>query len=373
MHETLFVRIGPNGQEYGADRMDPLIWKNSRFLLEGESLKNATDALRNVVVLPSEEIEKLSLRQRALMQRDLWAVFDSIVDRGQPLFHWRILELLSKIMQKVALSHQEFGTLSRGVKYGNRPFTDSLKEHGVVELASMNQYPVAASHVGNFGGRSTFLIFMKTAGGESGVYRFLKSVLDFPNPLDPRSNDKHPPLNPKLPAPTPGTEFLIFRLANLILKDGTMVGSPIVEMFSMMKAREYADGIYFDRFSRSVLMRQKFFTTNGNGLRGVTQDEKDFNQFLAPPDDPFEKQSAWNQVGVLKSCASCHTQMGSMKFPGMHAVQAYARDFFSGFKTKRVDPLVPAGQVSQFELTKSWKQNQKGFQALMELGRSEVY
>jgi hypothetical protein len=368
MHETLFVRIGPNGEAYGADRMDPLLWKNSRFLLEGESLANATQALRDVVVLPSEEIAKLSLRQRAILQRDLWAVFDSIVNRGEPLFHWRILELLSTLMQKVALTKAEFETLSRSVKYGNRQFTDSLGEHGFVELASANPYPIAASHVGNFDGRSTFLVFMKTAGGENGVYRFLKSILDFPNPLDPDSDDKHPPLNPKLPMPSPGTEFLIFRLANLILKDGSMVGSPIVEMFSMMKSREYLDGVYFDRFSRSVLSHQKFFTTEGNGLRGVSNDEKDFVQFLAPPDDPFEKRSAWNQVGVLKSCTACHTQMGSLKFPGMHAIQSYARDFFAPIKTKRVDPLIPAGQTSQFELTKAWKQSQQSFRALMEFG-----
>ena len=30
LHEAVFVRVGPDGHEYGRDRLDPLLWKKSR-------------------------------------------------------------------------------------------------------------------------------------------------------------------------------------------------------------------------------------------------------------------------------------------------------------------------------------------------------
>src|SRR5262245_3888911 len=37
LHEALFVRTGPDGRLYGTDRLEPLIWLETKFLFQGES------------------------------------------------------------------------------------------------------------------------------------------------------------------------------------------------------------------------------------------------------------------------------------------------------------------------------------------------
>jgi len=34
LHEALFVRVGPDGRTYGQDRLEPLLWRGSKHLLE---------------------------------------------------------------------------------------------------------------------------------------------------------------------------------------------------------------------------------------------------------------------------------------------------------------------------------------------------
>ena len=372
VHDALFVRVGPDGKEYGIDRLDPLIWGKSQFLLDGPSLDRAVATLTDAAKLDRGEYLRLSLRQRAILQRDLWAVFDSVVDRGERQHHWRLLELLSTLIQRLALNDRELEQLKTDARSGNRDMLQALSSNGYVELASQNKYPIGATHAAFFGGRSTFLVFMRTKGGEQGVETYLKRLFLFPNPLT-ASNEPHPPLNPRLPLPEVGTEFVFLRFLNLINADGEMVSSPVVEMFSMMKATETEEGLFFNRFGRSVLSRERFFIGQGNGLRGVPRTETDFFQFLAPPLDPFEDSRAWRQEGVIDSCLRCHTQMGGLKFPGVHGVQSYARDFSFKIKTDRVDPMFPAAGVSQFELTKNWKQQQADFQFLLKTNRPRRY
>src|SRR5271165_1249151 len=37
LHCALWVRTGPDGKEYGGDRLDPLLWLETKHLLEGTS------------------------------------------------------------------------------------------------------------------------------------------------------------------------------------------------------------------------------------------------------------------------------------------------------------------------------------------------
>src|SRR5207245_5627171 len=62
LYDALFVRVGPDGREYGRDRVDPLLWIGSRFLIARLALPadrilrlpdNSTDA-RRAGVVPSE-------------------------------------------------------------------------------------------------------------------------------------------------------------------------------------------------------------------------------------------------------------------------------------------------------------------------------
>jgi hypothetical protein len=45
VHSALFVRTGPDGRSYGQDRLEPLLWSDSRYLLEGRSADRAAAVL----------------------------------------------------------------------------------------------------------------------------------------------------------------------------------------------------------------------------------------------------------------------------------------------------------------------------------------
>src|SRR5947207_9428521 len=76
LHRALWVRPGPDGKEYGHDRLDPLLWSETRrHLLEGKSHEQAIAVLDEFLAERGEKLVKDPLK-RAILQRDLWAVFD---------------------------------------------------------------------------------------------------------------------------------------------------------------------------------------------------------------------------------------------------------------------------------------------------------
>src|SRR5437762_14328720 len=75
LHASLFVRVGPDGREYGADRVDPLLWIESKYLLTGPTHDTVVRLLREFVDTHGEKLIEDPLK-RALLQRDLWMVFD---------------------------------------------------------------------------------------------------------------------------------------------------------------------------------------------------------------------------------------------------------------------------------------------------------
>ena len=75
LHAALFVRVGPDGQAYGRDRLEPLLWVASKHLLEGPSHKQAVAVLEEFVKTNGEKLVKDPLK-RAMLQRDLWLVFN---------------------------------------------------------------------------------------------------------------------------------------------------------------------------------------------------------------------------------------------------------------------------------------------------------
>jgi len=49
LHEAIFVRIGPDGREYGRDRLDPLLWHETEHLLQGPSNDRAVALLQEFI------------------------------------------------------------------------------------------------------------------------------------------------------------------------------------------------------------------------------------------------------------------------------------------------------------------------------------
>jgi len=75
LHDVLLVREGPTGIRHGADSLDPLLWLNSKHLLAAPSHQRALRVLDEFLHTHAENLIRDPLK-RAILQRDLWAVFD---------------------------------------------------------------------------------------------------------------------------------------------------------------------------------------------------------------------------------------------------------------------------------------------------------
>src|SRR5438067_6463314 len=80
LHRTLFVRATADGAEYGGDTLDPLLWANTNYLLVGDSHREALQLLDEFISQHAAALIKDPLK-RAVLQRDLWAVFDWLLKR----------------------------------------------------------------------------------------------------------------------------------------------------------------------------------------------------------------------------------------------------------------------------------------------------
>jgi hypothetical protein len=72
VHDTFHVRVAPDGSEYGLDAVDPLMWRETRHLLTGDSHARALGLLDEFLTSNGERLIRDPLK-RAVFQNDLWA------------------------------------------------------------------------------------------------------------------------------------------------------------------------------------------------------------------------------------------------------------------------------------------------------------
>src|SRR5436309_1683240 len=80
VHAALLLRIGPDRRAYGEDRLEPLLWEDSDHLLAGSSADRAVAALEAFDRARGESLLDDSAK-RAVLQRDLWLVFNWLAAR----------------------------------------------------------------------------------------------------------------------------------------------------------------------------------------------------------------------------------------------------------------------------------------------------
>ena len=72
LHAALFVRVGADGRTYGQDRLEPLLWAESKHLLEERSNSHAAALLSEFLDTNGVKLIDDPLK-RAILQRDLWS------------------------------------------------------------------------------------------------------------------------------------------------------------------------------------------------------------------------------------------------------------------------------------------------------------
>lgn len=122
LHDAIFVRVGPDGQDYGQDRLEPLLWPQSGHLLEERSNKRAVAILEEFLKDMGETLIEDSLK-RAVLERDLWLVFNwlegqhyrfenpSLTPEAAQAAQARLRCLLAAVIGRVALTQKQIENL----------------------------------------------------------------------------------------------------------------------------------------------------------------------------------------------------------------------------------------------------------------------
>jgi hypothetical protein len=361
LQRAVWIRTGPDGKEYGHDRLDPLLWRETKHLLEGKSYEQAIAVLDEFLTARGENLVPDPLK-RAILQRDLWAVFDWTTEAGADATAraapCRALQVrLARIIQRLALTTEQIKGLpdnyaaalasrafaeKHNPDHPERPFLppDLFQKDGSwVELVADNGSTVTASrHVYDFGARSAFRVFLRLPEGRKATLAYITKLGDFPEPwlLNPepdRKRDGLLRLNPDLPQFPVGTQVALARQMLLIDKEGELAPTQVTESVQLRVFRKIAGADPDNRRPGDpdpqdsyefTLMRVLLFAGAGTsgGLRPLGRDDKDFrSQLLVHGYDEFDSQnnsSLENHMGQpMRSCLGCHDR------PGIYSFRSY--------------------------------------------------
>ncbi len=390
LHGALFIRVASDGTEYGIDQLDPLLFYHSKYLLTGPSHTNALRLLDEFLSSRGDSLIPDPLKH-ALLQRDLWTVFDwtthassDVTEQGA---RRSLRQRLALILRRLALTQKQIDALPdnyvAAVKShqfsdaydASRPATaflppDLFSTNGSwvrIGIHFSGEEPFARVHTTRFGGRSVFLVFMQTAGGRQEAVDYLRRFRKFPQPYIYKSSSSEggsveASLNPNLPALSAGTTLALVRQTILISDSGELVPTHITESVQL---RRYNDVQTLDPSrasppeSQSVfefsLSRAELLRDHAGGLHASTSDQKTFLQFMDKGFDPFEESEREHKpitpwLHAALDCRECHSA------PGLFSVLSLVRSF-----TGR-EPLLPqvsdVDPISEGRATRIWKEKQ---------------
>jgi hypothetical protein len=113
LNSVLFARVAPEGTVYGPDELDILYWESTEHLLTDPSHAAALQTLDRFIRGHAERLIRDPFK-RALLQRDLWELFDWAAMPGHstyPAQRTQLQERLATIIRRLALSDTEITAL----------------------------------------------------------------------------------------------------------------------------------------------------------------------------------------------------------------------------------------------------------------------
>lgn len=405
LHDTLFVRVGPDGRQYGRDRVDPLLWIGSKYLLQGGAHERAVRLLTEFADARGEKLIEDPLK-RAILQRDLWIVFDwlagehanfeepalsaaEVSDAAQ-----RLRGPLATVIARLALTPQQirelpdnYGTAART----GAPPPELFEPAGPWVCVGRTDGPVARMHLGDAGPgkNSVFLLMIRLPGGRGETLQFIDRLRAFDGPLWTETTDKDLKRflpyfpNPDVPQFPAGTQVALARRALLVDSAGEVAPTRLTERVQIrtyrhierMTARAFFDAHSIDEhlfesagqdFAEFRLSRAALFEGRLGGLVPIAADERDLVTFSTHGVDPFEMRSDGQprtiQPGlVTRSCRDCHGPQG-----------VYSLNSYVPFRLLNGPSTVPA-RLSELSIADAertavrWKRDRGEWRALKAL------
>jgi hypothetical protein len=363
LHEALFVRAGLDGQTYGRDRLEPLLWSESEHLLEERSNRRAAELLEEFLKVDGERLMDDPLK-RAFLQRDLWLIFNWLEgphDRfTQPqlnagavrIARERLRGSLAAVIGRLALSPKEIqelpDTYAAAVASGrfarrfdadkpDRPYlpTELFAADGPWVCIGRADGVTAPEHLREDRDHrftnSVFLVFLRLPAGRAATIDYLKRLPPFPK----------------------GTEVSLVRRALLIDTAHRVVLSPLTESIQLRLG---------DVPAEFRLSRAELFAGRAGGLRPVGADERDFKTgFGSHAMDELELRQGEDsfrarQLPIRQTCIACHARE---TFPDLRSGSPDGRP--------RPDLLKEASVVEVTAAAIKWKEEQATWAALRTL------
>lgn len=349
---ALFVRKAGNGTVWGYDALDPLVWANSKFLLEGESHRKAIAVLDEFISSHGERLIRDRLK-RALLQRDLLQLFSAIttpLDSRDKTKRAALQTRLAILVRRLALAPNEMIALPSNFQSAvesrrypaafnpKRPTDPFLPPNlfdpkGPWNILNASNNEITPRHIEDFNGRSIFFIYMNHPQGKKALQEYLATLAAHGDEPDP----------PQFPVET---QFALVRKAVLVDSEGQLYVAPLVES---VQTRVYRN---LDKDPRTSQLLNEFFLSREKLLRGETggltpvdQEQEGFPNLVLQSMgfDPIE--SAGNErvktEKLLKGCFDCHSSIG--RNGGIETVNIYRAAKFNGFRiTVEDDPKRPA-------------------------------
>ena len=361
LRRQLFTRTDQEGKPYEQEELEAPLGPHSKFLTDGDSHKQALAALDDF--LKGEPEKKMTRLQRALLQRDLWAVLAATTgptsermresaggriertgyfeeaddtDLGRTRQRRELQRRLVAAMRRTALDPRDIAalpdTLADAVESGaflkefdpkrpERPYlpADLADAKGAwVGFASWLPPDGLATpqHTAFAKGRSVFTARLRLPGGREVTQAYLKKaaggdVTQFPV----------------------GTQIALVRRAVLIDDTGTPRPTRLTESVELryyQKPERGREPLNVGTPGAFVLSRKDLLARRNGGLRPVGRDEEAPYSFQARAGrndtDPLELDKRVRKAGpLLQLCASCHERTEG--HGGIHTVNTlYARE-----------------------------------------------
>ncbi len=380
LYRLLYSRTTQEGEVYDQESLEPLFLPGSRFLTEGPSHQQTITLLDEFLKGWRDEAIKDPLR-RAMLQRDLWAVFSTTVPDAQIVFRGdrqrdqiiyldrfedpgdgdipeeqrprrRALQMrLVEVMRRIALTPGEIAALpdnlDQGVKAGtfprmfdpkqpNRSFlpTDLLDPDGswvpVSNIARAQEgFLAAPEHVRFTKGRSVFTVYLRLPEGRHATEAFVKTT-----------QSGNPPQFP------PGTQTALLRRMLLIDSAGTLRLSPVTESLQIRVYGKLDLGIPYG----FTLRRGDLFAGRSGGLHALGLDEASYFDFQTRFTDVFEMPKLPPATPVMMTCEHCHARLDGRG--GIHTVNTiYARGYA---REEKATGLCPTTSSHEAAATIAW-------------------
>jgi hypothetical protein len=343
LHDTFRARI--EGKEIDPWELDPFLWRSEDYLVSEKGHKAALEVLDEFIAKKGHTLIK-DPRKRALLQRDLWALFDSL-----PVPRWgasqkhpqmKLATRLARIIPRLSLTADEIKKLpdnyAEAVAAKEAWFlpADLWKPKGPwVLLGDDNQMPLALSHIHFFGGRSTFFVFLRMPDGRAQTEKYLAALRKLAPGAAP---DAFPP----------GTDAILMRQMQLIDDQGKPVTTNVTESLQLR------EGTF------ELKLNRRAFLAGKPSLKAIGEDDRERDLLLF-----FGYNAGQGPSNVLKTCSSCH---GGMK--DILSLNSYRR-FRPLYLTPTAKPdLLPSTREQEEARCRGWKANRYEWGLLQGLKQS---